>query len=126
MENKKVLVIDDALEILEMIKMIVERKGFKARTLDSTKHAVETIKKEKPDIILIDVLMPHKDGYQVCDEVRCDDEIKHIPIIMLTARPAEKELIGEAHELYGATDYLTKPFEPEQLLEKINKCLSSR
>ena len=91
--TKKVLVIDDEAAVAEMIKLTLEHSGYTAIVLQSSKNAITAIKKELPDIILLDVTMPHKDGYQVCDEVRCDLDIQNIPIIMFTAQPLEKDFI---------------------------------
>jgi CheY-like chemotaxis protein len=91
--------------------------------LQSSREAIEEIKREKPDLILLDIVMPDKDGYQVCEEIRCDDLLKHLPVIVFTAKPLEKTFIDKAYEFYGATDYLSKPFDAKELFKKIEKYL---
>ncbi len=123
MANKKVIIFDDEGDLLKVTQVILESRGFDVVAYDSSRNAIENIKKEKPDLILLDIFMPYKDGYQVCDEVRCDQEIKDIPIIVCTAQTVEKGLIDKAHEFYGANDYIVKPFEIDELIEKIKKHL---
>ncbi len=124
MSGKKIVIFDDEVDMLTVTETILKSRGFEVATFDSSKNAIEDIKREKPDLILLDINMPHKDGYQVCDEIRCDDEIKHIPVIVFTAQPIEKDLIDKAHHFYGANDYVIKPFESDDLVEKIEKNIS--
>jgi CheY-like chemotaxis protein len=124
MSVKKIVIFDDEQDILKVTQKKLEKSGFKVASFSSSKKALEDIKREKPDLILLDISMPHKDGYQVCDEVRCDDETKHIPIIVFTAQAIEKNLIDKAHQFYGANDYIAKPFEFEELVRKIKQYLS--
>ncbi|MDD3374624.1 MAG: response regulator [Candidatus Omnitrophica bacterium] len=121
MPGKKVVIFDDEIDMLTVTETILTSRGFDVITFSSSKDAIKDIKREKPDLILLDINMPHKDGYQVCDEVRCDEEIKHIPIIVFTAQTIEKDLIDKAHAFYGADDYVIKPFEANDLVDKINK-----
>lgn len=121
MAEKKVLIIDDRAEIVELIKSILEREGYATAVLNTSVHAIDVIKKEQPGLVLVDVMMPDKDGYQVCDEIRCSDDIKHIPVIVVTGKALEKDLIDQAYETYGACDFLTKPFEPADLIAKVKK-----
>ncbi len=124
MVKKKIVIFDDEEDILKVTQKKLEQSGFSVVTFQSPKNSLEDIRREKPDLILLDISMPYKDGYQVCDELRCDDETKHIPVIVFTAQPMEKHLIDKAHEFYGANDYIVKPFEFSALLEKIQKQLS--
>ena len=126
MEKKKIVIFDDEMDILLVTKKKLEQQGFAVATFQSPKSSLEDIKREKPDLILLDVSMPYKDGYQVCDELRCDDETKNIPVIVFTAQVIEKNLIDKAHEFYGANDYIVKPFEFPDLLEKIQKHIHSK
>jgi DNA-binding response OmpR family regulator len=123
MEAKKILIIDDEPAVVEMIKLIVARQGYQAVSLNSSEKAIEVIKEEMPDLVLLDITMPEKDGYQICDEVRCAGDIKDIPIIVFTAQALEKDMIDKSHVVYGATDYIVKPFEQEELLAKIQNIL---
>lgn len=121
MAGKKIVIFDDEVDILKVTRKKLEQNGFIVATFQSPKNSLEDVKREKPDLVLLDISMPHKDGYQVCDELRCDDETKHIPVIVFTAQIVEKSLIDKAHEFYGANDYIVKPFEFPDLLKKIQK-----
>ena len=121
---RKIVIFDDEKDILKVTQKKLEKSGFKVAAFSSSRNSMEDIKREKPDLILLDISMPYKDGYQVCDEVRCDNETKHIPIIVFTAQILEKNLIDKAHQFYGASDYIAKPFEFEELVSKIKKYLS--
>ena len=117
---KKILVIDDEADIAELVKMRLENEGYQVSTLTSSRDAIEVIKQEKPDLILLDIKMPGKDGYQVCDEVKSDDQIKNIPVIVFTAKPQEKDLMKDVHSFYGAQDFVLKPIDHNELLSKIS------
>ncbi len=123
MAGKKIVIFDDEQDILKVTQKKLEKKGYRVVGFTSSKNAIEDIKREKPDLILLDISMPYKDGYQVCDEVRCDDEIKHIPIVVFTAQVLERNLIDKAHQFYGANDYVMKPFEFDDLAVKIKKLI---
>ncbi|HOW35035.1 MAG TPA: response regulator [Candidatus Omnitrophota bacterium] len=121
---KEILLIDDEVDIAQITRARLEHAGYKVTVLNSPKEAMDTIKKMRPDLILLDIMMPYKDGYQICDEVRSDDSIKHIPIIVFTAKSIEKDFIHEVHGFYGANDYVLKPFDADELLSKIKKYIS--
>jgi len=124
--KKKILVIDDEIDLTKVLKKRLTNAGYAVVTLNDSREALDTIREEKPDLILLDIMMPYKDGYEICDEARCYDETKHIPIIVFTAKPLEKDFIKDIHSLFGATDYLLKPFKTEDLLEKIAKHIKGK
>ena len=123
MAAKKIVIFDDEADILRVTEARLKKNDFEVVCFDSSRNALEDIKREMPDLILLDISMPYKDGYQVCDEVRCDESVKHIPVIVFTAQPIEKNFIDKAYYFYGATDYVAKPFNIEELVEKIKKHL---
>ena len=110
MANNKVLIVDDDEHIVELIKLYMDKEGFDTVTANNGKKAVELFKSEAPAIVILDVMMPEMDGWQVCREIR---RVSNIPIIMLTAK-------GETFDKVlglelGADDYMVKPFEPKEL-----------
>lgn len=119
MTEKKILVIDDEPELVKMVKMRLEANNYEVITALDGQEGLEKTRSEKPDLILLDILMPNKDGYTFVKEVKVDESIKHIPIIVLTAKPGMKDLFG----IEGIKDYIVKPFEDKELLEKIKKRL---
>ena len=121
MANNKVLIVDDDEHIVELIKLYMDKEGFDTVTANNGKKAVELFKSEAPAIVILDVMMPEMDGWQVCREIR---RVSNIPIIMLTAK-------GETFDKVlglelGADDYMVKPFEPKELLARVKAVLRRR
>lgn len=119
MENKpKILIVDDEENICELVRLYIEKEGFDAIIANDGQEAVAKFNKEKPDLILLDIMLPIKDGWQVCREIRAQSKV---PIIMLTAN-------GETFDKVlglelGADDYVVKPFEPKELIARIRAVL---
>ena len=123
MAKVKILVIDDEQDLLDLVKLRLEHHGYVVVYLNSGEGALEKIRKEKPDLILLDIMMPGKNGYDVCYELKHDDATKAIPVIMFTAKPQWLKEISEISEFVLADDYIYKPFEAQDLLEKIGRLL---
>jgi len=121
MADKRILVVDDEAQLLEMVKMRLEANGYEVITADDGQEGFEKAKNERPDLIILDLMLPKMDGYKVCRLLKFDEKYKAIPIIMFTAKGEESaKQIGEE---VGANAYITKPFEPQALLEKIKELL---
>ncbi|MFB0528209.1 MAG: response regulator [bacterium] len=121
MVRRKILVVDDEKYVVELIRDILESGGYKVIPAYSAKEALEKVYTESPDLILLDILMPKVDGYQVCREIRGDLLLTNIPIIMLTVKGGE---IDEIKGLgIGADDYIIKPFRPGVLLARVKMVL---
>jgi DNA-binding response OmpR family regulator len=116
---KKILVIDDEGDILKLARTRLEANGYKVITLDSGENAVEFAKSEKPDIILLDIVMPGKSGYEVCKDLKFEPATCRIPVIIFTAYYPEEEDVLMKSALTCADDYLLKPFEGQALIAKI-------
>lgn len=119
MENKpKILIVDDEENICELVRLYIEKEGFDAIIANDGQEAVAKFNKEKPDLILLDIMLPIKDGWQVCREIRAQSKV---PIIMLTAKG---EIFDKVLGLeLGADDYVVKPFEPKELIARIRAVL---
>ena len=120
MAPTKILYADDEEDIKLIVKMYLESRGYQVLTAYDGLDAIAQAEAEKPDIILLDLMMPVLDGFEVAKRLKASDATKHIPIIMLSAAQ-QAESIKKGIEA-GATDYLVKPFEPshlEKLLEKV-------
>ncbi len=118
--NKKVLVVDDKAENRKILKDLLGFKGYQIIEAGSGKEAVKKAK-EKPDLILLDILMPDMDGYEVAKLLKADGKTKDIPFIVLTANEDNKET--DKAFAAGAKDYIVKPFQPADLLGKISKVI---
>lgn len=116
--NQTVLIVDDEVNICELLRLYVEKEGYRAVIANNGQEAMDKFRVEKPDLVLLDVMLPIKDGWQVCREIRAIDTT---PIIMLTAK-------GETFDKVlglelGADDYMVKPFEPKELLARMKAVL---
>ena len=116
--NRKILVVDDEAHIRELICLYLRQADFETIEADNGRVALELARSENPDLIILDLMLPERDGWEVCREVRARGDT---PIIMLTARDAETEkLLGFA---LGADDYITKPFQPRELVARARAVL---
>ena len=113
----RILAVDDSPTILEMIKAILEAGGYDVITAADGAEALETARSEKPDLIMLDVMLTKLDGYRVCRLLKFDQNYKSIPIIMLTAKTEEQSMATGIRT--GANQYLTKPVEPDTLLSAV-------
>jgi DNA-binding response OmpR family regulator len=118
--RKKVLVCDDDLHILEAVSFVVRTEGYHVLTAENGDEALSLFRAERPDLVFLDVMMPGKDGYEVCREIK-NDKLCNSYVILLTARaqPVDRER-GYAN---GAEDYVEKPFWPSRLRELLHKLL---
>ncbi len=113
-----ILIVDDTLANLDVLAGILRDEGYKVRPAPSGKLALRAIKAEKPDLVLLDIRMPEMDGYEVCRQVKADDEYKDIPIIFISALTDTADKI-EAFKV-GGVDYVTKPFHAEEVLARVS------
>ncbi len=120
-DQYKILLVDDEKDILEFLSYNLVKEGFKVYTANNGKIAIDQATKIKPDLIILDVMMPEMDGIVACSEIRKIPELSHILILFLTARSEEySELAGFDA---GADDYVTKPIKPKLLVSRINAIL---
>ena len=121
MDKKKILVADDEPHILRVVKDKLINAGFQVIISVNGEEALQAAIREKPDLILLDVMMPKLNGFEVCRKLREDQSFATVPIMLLTARGQEvdRKMGMEA----GATEYITKPFSPRQLLQIVQEKL---
>ena len=124
MATKKILLVDDEPHIVIMVENRIKQAGYEIITASDGQQGLEKARKEKPDLIILDVMLPKLDGYKVCRMLKFDEKYKHIPIIMFTARAQEAD--RKMGEEVGADGYITKPFEPQVLLAKIKELLAGK
>lgn len=115
--SKKILVVDDEADILELLKYNLKKEGYLVKTVSNGIDAVETAKDFCPDLVLLDIMMPHQDGVETCRQLRELPELENAFIIFLTARSEEYSEIA-AFDI-GADDYITKPIKPRALMSRI-------
>ncbi len=118
MANEKVLIVDDDLNICELLRLYLEKEGFETVSVNDGMLALDSFRSENPDIVLLDIMLPNLDGWQVCREIR---KFSDKPIIMLTAKGETfDKVLG--FEL-GADDYIVKPFEPKEVIARVKAVL---
>lgn len=121
-EKKTILIVEDDSFVMDIYQTKLAQEGFEVITADNGMEALKKLEKEKPDLILLDIIMPYVDGLEVLKKVRIMDRMKNVPIILLT-NLSQKEEVDQGIAL-GANDYLIKShFTPSEVLEKINKYL---
>ena len=121
MAAKRILLADDEEDIKTVVTMFLESQGYEVLTAFDGLDALEKTRTEKPDLILLDIMMPVLDGYEVCKRLKEDATTGNIPILILSAA-AHVESVDRGLKA-GARDYIVKPFEPEKLLEKIEQVI---
>ena len=117
--KRKILVVDDEDDILHFLALVLREKGFEVVTASGGHEALTQAQIEQPDLVLLDIMMPQMDGWEVLKLLRVDEETAHIPVAMLSARTEAKDRVQGLQE--GAIDYICKPFSLKELLTKIEQ-----
>ena len=119
---KEILIVDDEPSIVIPIQFLMEQQGYSVIVAENGEDALDIIHKYKPDLVLLDIMLPGIDGYEVCEIVRLNPKYRHIKIIFLTAKGREVE-IAKGMAL-GADAYITKPFSNAEVVEKVKELLA--
>jgi two-component system, OmpR family, alkaline phosphatase synthesis response regulator PhoP len=119
--KSRILVVDDEKDILELVEYNLSKEGYSVACVTTGELALDAIEREKPDLVLLDLMLPGVDGYEVVRRLRQDPETAGIPVIMLTARGEESDVVAGLE--LGAEDYVTKPFSPTVLAARIRNVL---
>jgi two-component system alkaline phosphatase synthesis response regulator PhoP len=122
MNPKKILVVDDEVDLVKTVSFSLEAEGYTVLVSYNGEDALNQARKENPDLILLDIMLPKLDGYKVCRLLKFDERYKHIPVLMLTAKTQEKDKIAGMET--GADEYIAKPFDMDELMEKIKAYLN--
>jgi two-component system alkaline phosphatase synthesis response regulator PhoP/two-component system response regulator VicR len=123
MDKKRILVVDDERHIVRLVQVNLERAGYEILTAYDGVEALEKVKTESPDMVVLDVMMPRMDGFEVLKNLQSDPRFQNIPVIMLTAKAQDADIFkGWAS---GVSSYLTKPFNPRELLVFVERIFQS-
>lgn len=121
MNKKRILVVDDEVDLVETVRFSLELEGWDVLIAYNGEEGLNQARKESPDLILLDLMLPKLDGYKVCRLLKFDERYKHIPILMLTAKTQEKDkILGKET---GADEYITKPFDMDEVMIKVKNYL---
>ncbi|MBI2094789.1 MAG: response regulator transcription factor [Candidatus Omnitrophica bacterium] len=117
MPKQKILVVDDEEDILKLLQYNLQREGYQVRCVSSGEEGLAAVKAGRPDLVVLDWMLPGMDGLEVCKLVRADKDVKNTPILMLTAKDSEVDQVLSLE--IGATDYVAKPFSVKVLLARV-------
>ena len=117
--NKRtILIVDDEHDVIETLGFMLKKRGYSVTTAFDSREVLEKAKSKKPDLIVLDLMMPYIDGFEVCKKIKNDEELKKIPVIALTARSDDSARMKAQNS--GVDDYILKPFSLTFLIGKIN------
>jgi len=122
-ESKRVVCIEDEPEMIELVQLILGKKGFNVIGANGGIEGLEIVRREKPDLILLDLMMPDMDGWEVFQQIKANPELRRIPVIVVTAKAQSIDKVLGLH-IAKVDDYITKPFGPQELMESVEKILS--
>ncbi|MBK1726287.1 response regulator transcription factor [Halorhodospira neutriphila] len=120
--SQEILIVDDESNIVLSLEFLMRQAGYRVRTAEDGEQALAALEAGKPDLVLLDVMMPKKDGYEVCQQIRRRPEWAQLPVIMLTAKGRDVE--REKGLAMGADDYITKPFSTQEVVETVQSVLA--
>jgi DNA-binding response OmpR family regulator len=120
--TQSILVADDEPSILLSLQFLLQKAGFEVRLAHNGEEVIQAVEQSTPDLLLLDAMMPQRDGYDVCQTIRADPRWAKLPIIMLTAKSRDVE--RQKGMALGATDYVTKPFSTRDLVATVRKHLT--
>jgi two-component system, OmpR family, response regulator VicR len=121
----KIMVVDDEPDLLEVVKLILESDGYQVVTAGGGQEALDKLEKEKPELVLLDIIMPKMDGWEVFSRIKSNPKTTDIPVIMLTAKDQRIDKLIGLH-VVRVDDYITKPFGRSELLERIKRVLQEK
>jgi len=124
MSRERVLVVDDEQDLLELVSYNLNKEGYRVVGVSSGEEAIAAAKRDVPDLIVLDLLLPTVDGLEVCRRLKADPRTQHIPVLMLTAKSEEADVVTGLE--LGAEDYVTKPFSPRVLVARVKAVLRRR
>ncbi len=122
-KTKKILCIEDEPEMIDLIRLILNRHGFDVQGADGGIEGLELTRKNLPDLILLDLMMPDMDGWEVYQQIKADEKTSRIPVIVVTAKAQNIDKVLGLH-IAKVDDYIAKPFSPQALLESVQKVLN--
>ena len=128
MENttvKRILCIEDEPEMIDLIRLILSRRGFDVQGAAGGVEGIKLVRETLPDLVLLDLMMPDMDGWEVYQQMKADDSMRNIPVIVVTAKAQNIDKVLGLH-IAKVDDYIAKPFGPQELMDSVEKILGKR
>jgi len=119
-KNKTVIYIEDEPEMVDLVSLILNRKGFAVKGANSGREGIDLVRKEMPDLVLLDLMMPDVDGWDVYQQMKADEKTRKIPVIVITAKAQSIDKVLGLH-IAKVEAYISKPFTPQELLDSVEK-----
>jgi DNA-binding response OmpR family regulator len=123
-QDKRIVVIEDDPEMIELVKLILAKDGFKVTGAGNGREGLEVIQDVAPQVVLLDLMMPDMDGWEVYQSMKANDAMKNIPVIIITAKAQSIDKVLGLH-IAKVDDYITKPFSPTELLNSVRKVMTN-
>jgi len=120
--KKKIVCIEDEPEMIDLVRLILGRRGFELIGAIGGREGLETVRRVRPDLVLLDLMMPDMDGWEIYQHMKADEELRHIPVIIVTAKAQSIDKVLGLH-IAKVDDYITKPFGPQELIESVSRVL---
>ena len=122
---KCIICVEDEPEMIDLIRLILGRRGFEVKGAAGGVEGLNLIRQEPPDLVLLDLMMPDMDGWEVYQQLKADEKTKNIPVIVVTAKAQSIDRVLGLH-IAKVDDYITKPFSPQDLMNSVEKVLNAR
>lgn len=123
--SKRVVYIEDEQEMIDLVRLILGRKGVEVIGANGGREGLETVRSELPDLVLLDLMMPDMDGWEVYQQMKAGEPTRNIPVIVVTAKAQSIDRVLGLH-IAKVDDYISKPFSPQELTESVEKVLSEQ
>ena len=123
--TKHILCIEDEPEMIDLIRLILMRRGFEVSGASGGKAGLSAVREQLPDLVLLDLMMPDMDGWEVYQQMKADESTRNIPVIVVTARTQSIDKVLGLH-IAKVDDYIAKPFSPQELLNSVEKVLGQK
>ena len=122
MKRNRILVVEDEESLLKLESILLSSKGYSVTGVMDGRAALEEVKANKPDLVILDIMLPEMDGFEVCRRIKDDPELSHIPVLILTAKKNCQDL--DRGQVAGCDAYITKPFKSAMVLDKVQELLN--
>jgi two-component system, OmpR family, response regulator VicR len=124
-QNRRILCIEDEAEMIDLIRIILGRKGFEVIGASGGEEGLKKVNSQKPDLVLLDLMMPDMDGWEVYQQMKAEEKTRDIPVIVVTAKAQSIDKVLGLH-IAKVDDYIAKPFSPEDLLASVERVLAKK
>jgi len=121
-ESRRIVYIEDEPEMIDLVRLILSRKGYELIGANGGREGLDKVRQNIPDLILLDLMMPDLDGWDVYQQIKADDSTKDIPVIVVTAKAQSIDKVLGLH-IAKVDDYISKPFSPQELVDSVEKIL---